>query len=136
MVTKIIKKRHQYFKYQCNSCKKFFESEIPAHLSSAIQYGKRVKAQALSYILRGYVSLNRVKSMISGATKEEINISEGYLCKLIRKSADSLSGFMDELYAHVRNLNILYWDDTVISVNTMRSCIPSMAMIPVRCSVP
>ena len=74
--------------------------------------------------------------MISGATKEEINISEEYLCKLIRKSADSLSGFMDELYAHVRNLNILYWDDTVISVNIMRSCIPSMAMIPVRCSVP
>lgn len=68
------------------------------------QYGKQVQSVALALMNEGMVSMNRTKSIISGLTHNEINLSEGYISKLQK----------------IISLPVLHWDDTVIMISTNR----------------
>ncbi|WP_041644167.1 hypothetical protein [Mahella australiensis] len=74
--------RHRFRVKRCHQCGKEFHERIPDDLKEENQYGIQVQATALTFMNQGNVSLNKVRKMINGFTGGEMQLSEGYLCKL------------------------------------------------------
>ncbi len=55
-----------------------------------------------------------------GITHGEITPSEGYIAKLQKRASKRLEEFENDLHCLVIQQPIVYWDDTVIFVNTHR----------------
>lgn len=119
----VIKKRHSFPVCKCTDCGREFHQPIPTKLKEDNQYGIHVRSLALSLMNIGNVSVNKVRKMIYGLSEEEINPSEGYIIKQQRKAAQGLESFLGDLKKRCLNLRILYWDDTVIDINTARGCL-------------
>jgi transposase len=119
----VIKKRHSFPVCKCTDCGRQFHEPIPTKLKEDNQYGSHVRALTLSLMNIGNVSVNKVRKMIYGLSEEEINPSEGYIIKQQRKAAMELAPFIDDLKKKCLALETLYWDDTVIDINTARGCL-------------
>ena len=74
---RVEKVRHKFYEYKCPKCGKKFKVNIPLNLKEENQYNSSVQALAAILLNEGYVSINRTKSIISGLTNGEINMSEG-----------------------------------------------------------
>lgn len=118
-----IKRRNHFIKYKCKHCNKEVHQSIPERLKEENQYGSEIQSVALSLANEGNVSMNKIRHIISGVSHGEINMSEGYIAKLQKKAAKKLQGFKIDLYKKMLTLNLLYWDDTVIMINTKRACL-------------
>lgn len=118
-----IKRRNHFITYKCNCCNKEMHKNIPNHLKEENQYGSEIQAVALSLANEGNVSMNKIRRIIRGFSQGEIDMSEGYIAKLQRKASDKLITFKDDLYKKILTCNLLYWDDTVIMINTKRGCL-------------
>ncbi|MCR5238316.1 MAG: hypothetical protein K6E34_14060, partial [Lachnospiraceae bacterium] len=70
----------------------------------------------------GFVSINRTKRLIEGMMNGALRPCEGYICKLQRRASAALQGFVEDARIFCINSKHLYWDDTVIFINTMRAC--------------
>lgn len=119
----IVKKRHEFPGYQCLVCGKKVRAMIPPQLKEPNQYGARVQALALSFMNEANVSINKTKQMIDGFTFNSIRPSEGYLAKLQRRAANHLTDFNEELRQILLKRHLVYWDDTVIMIDTKRCCL-------------
>ena len=119
----LIKRRVKFKTYKCSCCGKIVHAQIPNDLKEENQYGPNVKALILSLLNEGYVSINRVRRIVKGFTKGEIDLSEGYIAKVQKNAAKDLINFNDELKLKLLKERILYWDDTVIFVNKRKSCL-------------
>ena len=119
---KIIKKRIHFKEYKCPNCKKNVRKNIPSSLKEDNQYGNNVQATALTLANIGNVPMNKIRKIICGLTMNEIDLSEGYIAKLQKRAASKLEQFIIDLKFYITHLNLLYWDDTVIMINTQRSC--------------
>lgn len=119
----IVKKRHEFPEYRCTQCGHKNHARIPANLKEAAQYGSHVQALALSFMNEANVSIHKTKQMIEGFTFNEISPSEGYLAKRQKRAAKLLGPFMEELRGQLLTQPLLYWDDTVIMIDTKRSCL-------------
>lgn len=53
---------------------------------------------------------------------EKIDPSEGYLAKLQKQASKGLESFVEELRINLLKSELVYWDDTVISINGKQSC--------------
>lgn len=114
--------RHEFVEYQCACCGKIFCKEIPVHLKEENQYGSSIQATALGLMNIGNVPINKVQRIIEGLTIGEIDLSEGYISKLQRRASIKLEKFIEDLKKNIINSQQVYWDDTVIMVNTKRAC--------------
>ena len=119
---KIIKRRIHFKEYKCKECNKIVRKNIPVNLKEENQYGSNVQATALTLTNIGNVPMNKVRKIICGLTMNEINLSEGYIAKLQKKAAARLDQFVQDLKFYITHLNLIYWDDTVIMINTKRGC--------------
>lgn len=119
---KLVKKRHRFLVYTCMDCGKEVSVPIPKSLWGKNQYSGSIQALALALTNIGFSSFNRSKVMLNGFLKNQPNISEAYICKLQKRAGKKLMAFKNELSNYCCTLPILYWDDTVISINTTRSC--------------
>ena len=54
--------------------------------------------------------------------KNSIHPSEGLICKLQKRASAHLRGFVEDVRLACINSKHLYWDDTVIFINTTRAC--------------
>lgn len=118
---KVIKRRHRFAEYTCLDCGEVFRAPLGSLVASN-QYGKTVQAMALSLMNQGFVSINRLRRILSGFSPEPISLSDGYLIKLQKRFSKKLASFVSDVKACAVGLPILYWDDTVIFVNTARAC--------------
>lgn len=120
--TVVVKKiRHRFKVYKCLDCGSIVR--VPYNgLVAANQYGKNIQAMALSLMNVGFVSINRVKKILTGFSSDSIRLSEGYISKLQKRYSDRLSGFVADIKNRICKAPLLYWDDTVIFVNTSRAC--------------
>lgn len=118
-----IKRRNHFIKYRCKECQKTVHHNIPKRLKEDNQYGSEVQAMALSLSNEGNVSINKIRRLIRGFSHGQIDMSEGYISKLQKKAKEKLETFKEDLYKEILKLNLLYWDDTVIMVNTKRACL-------------
>ena len=120
---RVIKKRNFFYVYQCDECGHIVHSSIPLNLKENIQYGSNVQALALSLTNIGFVSINRTKRIINGLTGGNLQLSEGYICKLQQRAYNALDPFEREARMSCITSDILCWDDTVIFINTARACL-------------
>ena len=115
--------RHQYKEYVCEECGKKFHQEIPNNLKEENQYGPQVQALELTLMNQANVTINKAQKITYGLTNGQINLSEGYIAKLQKKAAKKLDNFMLEMNKEIIKQPLLHWDDTVIMINTKRSCL-------------
>ena len=108
----ITKTRNNIHNYRCPSCKKNISANND--LPRGVTYGNNVKAICLSMMNESNTPLNKITSFISGITNNEINLCEGYLIKLQKKSSDDLNEFIHELKEKIISLKHVFWDDTII----------------------
>lgn len=120
---RVKKTRYHFKEYKCLCCGRKIQVPIPEHLKEENQYGPNVKSLALSLINEGCVSYNRTRKLINGFTSNQIDISEGYLVKLQKKSSKKLEDFVRELKQRIIKEKIIHWDDTVIMINATRGCL-------------
>ena len=118
-----IKRRNHFIQYKCNCCGKEVHQNIPTHLKEENQYGSEVQAMALTLGNEGNVSINKIRRIIRGFSHGFIDMSEGYIAKLQKKASQKLEIFKNDLYKELLKQELLYWDDTVIMINTKRACL-------------
>ena len=119
---RIIKKRHRYKKYKCKKCGKAVRAPIPQRLKEKNQYGPGVQALALSLVDQGFVSISRAQEIVKGILHKGLMPSEGFVGKVQKKAARLLKGFCKGAKEFCLTQRILYWDDTVVFMNTARAC--------------
>ena len=118
-----IKRRNHFKVYKCENCNKEVHKKIPVRLKEDNQYGSEIQAIALSLANEGNVSMNKIRHIIRGFSHGEIDMSEGYIAKLQKTASNKLETFKQELYNKILKLKLLYWDDTVIMIDTKRACL-------------
>ncbi len=118
-----IKRRHYFKEYVCTSCHKKVHENIPKRLKEENQYGSEIQSVALSLANEGNVPMNKIRRIIRGFSQGDIDMSEGYIAKLQKKASDNLKMFKQDLYKRLLKLSLLYWDDTVITIDTKRACL-------------
>jgi hypothetical protein len=118
----VIKTRHIFYEYECLDCGRTVHSPIPLNIKEPIQYGSEIQALSLALINQGFISINRTAQIISGLMHDQISLSQGYICKLQKRASGLLKPFVSEVRMAVIRLKLVYWDDTVIFINTARAC--------------
>ena len=119
---RIIKKRHRFRKYLCKKCGKIVRAPIPQQLKEQNQYGPSLQAMALALVDLGFVSVSRAQEIVSGILHKQLAPSQGFVGKVQKKASRLLQDFLKEAKAFCLTQRILYWDDTVIFMNTARAC--------------
>ena len=119
---KVIKRRHRYYLYLCQLCGATVKSAEGPDFRSQCQYGPNVQAIALSLMNTVNAPMNKVALFLAGITDEEISPCDGYIAKLQPRAAKGLMQFYADLRLKLITLSLLYWDDTVIFINTKRAC--------------
>lgn len=119
---RIIKKRHVYKQYRCRKCGRKVRAKIPLSLKEQNQYGPKLQALVLSLVDLGFVSISRAQEIVTGILHKKLTPSEGFVGKVQKKASRLLDGFLKEVKEFCLVQRILYWDDTVIFVNTARAC--------------
>lgn len=117
------KKRHQFMEYQCEECGKRFQQEIPNSLKEENQYGPQVQALELTLMNQANVTINKAQKITYGLTNGEIDLSEGYICKLQKRGSNNLNEFMEGIKKEIIKQKLIHWDDTVLMIDTKRSCL-------------
>lgn len=118
-----IKRRNHFIKYECTECHKEVHQTIPNHLKEENQYGAEVKSVALTLANEGNVPMNKIRKIISGFSENTINMSEGFIAKLQKQASNNLSNFIEDIKKEIYKQSQIYWDDTVIMINTKRACL-------------
>lgn len=119
---RLVKRRHIFKEYICSSCGIKIHTPIPRNLKEANQYGNSIQATILALVNLGFVSINRTRRMVCGFLGNEFLISEGYISKLQKRYSKALEPFIQDIRLECLKTTILYWDDTVVFINTERGC--------------
>ena len=120
---RVIRHQHKFVEYTCRSCGRTVRQKIPNRLKEQHQYGARVQALAIGLTNIGFVSMKRVRQLICGIFGGKINPCEAYISKLQRRASMLLQGFVKEVKKYIMTvMKVVHWDDTVIFINTARSC--------------
>ncbi len=119
---KVIKRRHRYYLYLCQRCGATVKSADGPDFRAQCQYGPNVQALALSLMNTVNAPMNKTGLFLAGITGEEITPCDGYIAKLQSRAAKGLAQFYADLRLKLITLSLLYWDDTVIFINTKRAC--------------
>lgn len=118
----VIRRRHYYKIYGCRDCGKTYRVQIEKRHKEKNQYGSNVQALALSLMVTGNVAINKVQMLLKGMTNAQMNPSEGFVCKLYKRASEGLKQFKADLRKNMICRTLLYWDDTVIMIQTERAC--------------
>lgn len=119
----VVKRRHKFTEYECEECGRKFHQPIPNNLKEENQYGAQVQALELTLMNQANVTINKAQKITKGLTNGEIDLSEGYIAKLQKRASDKLYNFMEDMKTEIIKQPLLHWDDTVIMIDTKRSCI-------------
>ena len=119
---RLIKRRHIFKEYICSKCRKRIHAPIPQNLKEANQYGNTIQATILALVNLGFVSINRTRKLVCGVLENEFPVSEGYISKLQKRYSKALRSFVYDVRLECLKTAILYWDDTVVFINTERGC--------------
>lgn len=119
----VVRRRHEYYIYECADCGKRFRMGIAPGLRAECQYGPALQASALSLINTVNVPINKARMFLSGLTNGQAAPCEGYIAKLQRRAASALEPFLADLRLLLITRDLVYWDDTVIMINKARGCL-------------
>ena len=118
---KVVKHFHRFVEYLCPHCGKVHHAPIPRNLKEPVQYGENIQATALALLNLGFVSVGRTGRIFKGLLNG-VSPSDGYIIKLQKRYSKELQGFAEEVHQYLLKAGLIYWDDTVIFINTTRGC--------------
>lgn len=110
------KTRNNIHNYNCSNCKKKISANTV--LPRGVSYGDNINSIGLSMMNEANTPLNKITSFFRGVTNNEVNLCEGYLIKLQKRSAHKLKNFKHELKEKIITLSNVHWDDTTIKFGT------------------
>lgn len=116
----VMKVRHRFVVYNCDSCKHRFHLPIPPELKDNNQYGSRVNGLILALSNIGNIPVEKIRKMVYGLSGEEINLREGYIINRQKANAMDLLSFQEDLRQRCLKLKTLYWYDIPVDVDTRR----------------
>ena len=87
------------------------------------QYGSNTRDLILSLVVSENVLINKIRQFLCGLFDGRFVPCEGYIAKQIKRAAKDLQNFKEDLRNEMLKKDSLYWDDTVIFVNTKRACL-------------
>ena len=119
---RLIRRRHHFKTYRCKKCGRIVHSKIPLRLKEANQYGPNGEAMLLALLDLGFVSTGRARELMEGFLTDGTVPSLGFIGKVQKKAARMLKGFEEEVRKYILKQRVLYWDDTVIYIDTARGC--------------
>ncbi len=119
---KVVRRKHIYYYYRCLDCGTQFRSVVEPRLKEKCQYGSMVQAVALSLMDTVNAPVNKTAMFLSGLTAGELEPCDGYISKLQNRAGTALVQFSEDLRLLMITRTLLYWDDTVIMINTARAC--------------
>lgn len=119
---RVVKRRHYDKVYKCAGCGKACRAQIGRRHKEKNQYGSGVQALALSLMATGNVAVNKVRMLLNGMTGGRMEPSGGFICKLYKRASEGLARFKADLRRKMICLPLLYWDDTVVMIQTARAC--------------
>lgn len=119
----VVKKRHHFPMCQCKECGKRLRRKIPVRLKEQTQYGNEVDTLIMSQLDEGFVSMERTAGIIKGMTEGELTPVPGYMAKVQARASRGLRDFVKSIATMCCKKELLYWDDTVIFINTARACL-------------
>lgn len=114
---KVIKRKNRFVNCRCKNCNHTFHAPIPNDLKEEIQYGKTVQSLAICLTNETYTPFNKTVKLISGMTKNEINMSESYVAKLQKRASKNTEKFIEDLKKYIPEQPVYGWDDGVVSIN-------------------
>lgn len=120
---KVGKEVHYFFEYVCADCGRTVRVPVPENLKEENQYGPNIQAAIISLLERGCVSTERTQGLVKEMTGGKIVPSIGYIGKMQARAAGYLKDFIRDLTDRCRQEPLLYWDDTVVFLNTRRACL-------------
>ena len=110
------KTRHKIAIQKCSKCGKIIKVTIPDNLHAENQYGSFIQALISIFYNYGFISLNRIRYILSAITNGEINPSEGYMVKLQKRASKKLKDFVFDASENLKKSKLLHWDDTVVHI--------------------
>lgn len=116
------KTRNKYSICACGCCGQHVRIAFNPNHRAECQYGPNVQALCLSLMNTTNAAINKVPMVIAGLTKGEVCPSEGYVAKLQRRASKNLKIFKAELALRLIKQSLIYWDDTVVMIDTKRGC--------------
>lgn len=118
--------KHVFDICMCNDCGTVFEEEISGRMKYAGEdravYDDNTDTCILLLRDLGNMAVNKISSVISAVTNNEINLSEGYICKVQKRSAALLESFREDIRKVAVQSPLLCWDDTGTNVNGEQMC--------------
>lgn len=115
--------RHLYKIYQCANCGTQVKVPVDARHTAKNQYGSNTRDLILSLAVSENVPINKIRQFLCGLFDGRFVPCEGYIAKQIKRAAKDLQNFKEDLRNEMLKKDLLYWDDTVIFVNTKRACL-------------
>lgn len=119
----VIKRRHEYYIYECMGCGERFRTGTAPQLKTECGYGPTVQAFVLSLMNTVDTPINKVNMLLSGLTAGQAAPCWGYIAKLQQRAYTALESFMSDLRVLLVTRSLVYWDDTVIMINKARGCL-------------
>ncbi len=114
---KVIKRIYEFKDCECPKCHKVFREKIPKELKEENQYGPVVQSLCVCLTNEIYTPFNKTSKLISGITKNEINLSEGYIIKLQARASEKLKEYIKESKEYITKEPVYGWDEGIISIN-------------------
>ena len=95
---------------------RFARGEVPEGMQNEVSYGEGIKAQALLLMNEGIIAHKRLGGIISGMTRNAVNISTGSLQKFQWDFAKQLtvSGELEAIKQDLLNGEVMNTDDTTL----------------------
>lgn len=118
-----IRRRHYFISVICPKCKTQFKVKIPKNLKMSVQYGEQLKTFIVLLLRQGFVSINRLKKIISGMFK--IDVSEGFISNVNQAFNERCHDFAEKLSIFFQMADVLCWDDTVVFSKGKQICFRS-----------
>lgn len=120
---KVIRRKIVAEAYKCEDCGKVFTALKGTLTKTDVTYGPELQALILALMASDNVPVNKVASFIEGISNGEIKPSEGYISKRMKKAAEGLKGFKEDLRQLLIGQRVIHWDDTVPLIDTKRACL-------------
>ena len=112
--------------FKCNDCGEEFTASMNDRTKYAGEdrsvYDRETEKMVLTLRDVGNMPFNKIVSVISGLTNNEMNLSEGYVNKVFCRASRQLIQFRDDLKKVAVQFPQIGWDDTGLDVDGTLMC--------------
>ena len=106
---------HEAMEVCCPLCGASLRGTFPEDVKAPIQYGKTLQALVVAFNTVGAVSVSRIHDLFGNVFG--IPLSTGTIHNMIHQCAEKLSGTMDAIRDHIKDLAVAHFDETGGRVN-------------------